>query len=101
MEQFRKVVKQNVQLKTRVDQEVEKFYTLTRNYPTLLSNLNEIDLVSPMEELQKKYDKTCKALREKQKQEAVTSQRMEALTLINAQHQGKYRMLKSSTAKVF
>ena len=43
-------------LRKELDREVEKVSTLVKNNPSLLEQLDYIDITNPMEDLQKKYD---------------------------------------------
>ena len=55
-------------LRKELDREVEKVSTLVKNNPSLLEQLDYIDITNPMEDLQKKYDQISGKLTESEKE---------------------------------
>ena len=97
---MRKIVEENIQLKKRVDQEVEKNAMLVRNNPGLMGQVEDIDLNSPMEELQVKYDKLAAENEERRKELEIVSKNMKETEENTIKKEGEFMKYKAVTAKV-
>lgn len=63
LSEIRNVLEENVMLKKRLDQEIYRFNILVKNNPSLLNQLQEVNLTSPIDDIQDKYENLQKVIK--------------------------------------
>ncbi len=76
------VALENIELKKRIDLEAIKMNTLVRNNPALLTQLQEIELNNPLEELQTQLQTAKLQSTQKDKEIAATQKELKEATAV-------------------
>lgn len=79
-EEMQAVALENIELKKRIDLEAIKMNTLVRNNPALLTQLQEIELNNPLEELQTQLQTVKLQSTQKDKEIAATQKELKEVT---------------------
>lgn len=79
-EEMQAVALENIELKKRIDLEAIKMNTLVRNNPALLTQLQEIELNNPLEELQTQLQTAKLQSTQKDKEIAATQKELKEAT---------------------
>ena len=81
-EEMQAVALENLELKKRIDLEAIKMNTLVRNNPALLTQLQEIELNNPLEELQTQLQTAKLQSTQKDKEIAATQKELKEVTAV-------------------
>lgn len=81
-EEMQAVALENIELKKRIDLEAIKMNTLVRNNPALLTQLQEIELNNPLEELQTQLQTAKLQSTQKDKEIAATQKELKEATAV-------------------
>ena len=81
-EEMQAVALENIELKKRIDLEAIKMNTLVRNNPALLTQIQEIELNNPLEELQTQLQTAKLQSTQKDKEIAATQKELKEATAV-------------------